>query len=196
MSEAQNPPVNPPVGTPAPNPEQDPNWLKPRLEQAERAAERKVLETLGVTDVASASKAIAAAKAAEEAGKSAETRAAELAASLKTAQTEAERLTSVTREHAARMLGVLTSEQQEAVKAVAGDDAGKQLQAIGALSKTWAAAKQAEPVNTAPVGGPPSDPTSPPDHRSTYQSLKATNPFAAAAYGLSHASEVFEPRKS
>lgn len=193
MSEQQNPPGNP---APIPAPSQDnqePAWLKPRLEQAERSAERKVLESLGVNDLASASKAIAAAKAAEEANKTAEQKAAELATSLKASQSEAERLAAVTREHAARMLGVLTPEQQKAVKDVAGEDPAKQLQAITALGPTWAAAEVAKPVNTAPIGGPPSDPTSPPDHRSQFQSLKATNPFAAAAYGLKNP-EVFNPK--
>jgi hypothetical protein len=191
----QNPPS--PAPTPAPaQSEQEPTWLKPRLEQAERAAERKVLERLGVTDIDAASKAIQAAKAVEEANKSAEQKAAELAAKLTAQQTEAERLAAVTREHAGRMLGVLTAEQQAAVKAIAGEDPAKQLQAITALGPTWSSTPAPPaPVNTAPPAGPPAaEPNSPPDHRAVYESERAKNPFAAAAYGLAHQSEVFKPR--
>ena len=195
MSEQQNPPANPPVVVPpASTQEQDPHWLKPRLESAQKAAEKAVLERLGVTDVEAASKAIAAANAAAEANKTAAEKAAELQQQLNASKTEAERLTATTREYAARMLGVLTAEQQAAVKAIAGEDAAKQLQAISALGPTWAKQEPAKPVNTAPVGGPPSDPTSPPDHRSHYESLKSTgNPFERAAYGLAHP-EVFNPK--
>lgn len=197
MSDVQNPPANPPVPAPSPSPEnQEPAWLKPRLEQAERAAERKVLERLGVTDVDTATKAIATAKAAEEANKTAEQRAAELQAQLTATKSEAERLAATAKDQATQMMAVLSPEQQVAVKAIAGEDPARQLSTISALAQTWAKQEPAKPVSTMPVGGPPSDPTSPPDHRSQYASLRSTgNPFEAAAYALAHP-EVFEPRKS
>lgn len=191
MSDVQNPPTN----QPNPAPEiQEPTWLKPRLESAERAAEKKILDRLGITDVDAASKAIAAANAAAEANKTAAEKAAELQQQLNASKSEAERLGATTKEFAARMMMALTAEQQAAVKAVAGEDSAKQLQTITAMAPTWAKQEPAKPVNTAPVGGPPSDPTSPPDHRSTYHSLKSTNPFAAAVHGLTHADEVFKPK--
>ena len=147
MSDVQNPPVNQPAPT---QENKEPEWLKPRLEQAERATERKVLERLGVTDFESATKAISEAKAAAEANKTAAEKAAELAAKLATTQSEAERLATATREHADTMLGVLSAEKQAAIKAVAGEDAAKQLAAIKALSPTWAKQEPAKPVNTAP----------------------------------------------
>jgi hypothetical protein len=94
------------------------------------------------------------------------------------------------------MLGVLTAEQQAAVKAIAGEDPAKQLQAITALGPTWSSTPApAAPANTAPPPGPPgAEPHSPPDHRAVYESERAKNPFAAAAYGLRNSSEVFKPR--
>src|SRR6185295_12261991 len=184
MSDEQNPVVPPvPAPAPVPTPEAEQPWLKARLEQAERSTERKVLERLGVTDFDAASKAIAAAKAIEEANKSAEQRAAELAASLQTTQQTASQQAAILTEHASRMLAVLTAEQQAAVKAVAGEDAAKQLQAIGALAPTWNAAVPAQTLNTAPGRNLPAQgDQSPPDHKATYQSLRSQNPFAAAAY--------------
>src|SRR4051812_15275493 len=117
MSEEQNL-VPPPVPAPVPPTEAEQPWLKARLEQAERSTERKLLESLGVSDLASASKAIQAAKAAEEAGKSAEQRAAELSASLVTTQATATQQAAILAEHATKMLAVLSPEQQSAVKTV------------------------------------------------------------------------------
>ena len=196
MSEVQNPPVNPPV-PPSPTQEsKEPDWLPARLEQAKRSAEAKLLEAIGTADVDSAKKAIATAKAAEEANKTAEQRAADLQAQL-TAKTAAHDLLDATaKAQAGHMMGVLSPEQQALVKSLAGDDPAKQLSTITALAPTWAKQEPVKPVSSMPVGGPSSDPTSPPEHRSQHASLKATgNPFAAAAYGLAHP-EVFEPRKS
>jgi len=194
MSEEQNQ-VPPVVVPPAPAPEGEQPWLKARLEQAERSTERKVLERLGVTDIDSATKAIAAAKAAEEANKTAEQRAAELATSLQSTQATAAQQAQVLADHASRMIAVLTPEQQQAVKAVAGDDPAKQLQAIGALAPTWNSQVPPQTLNTAPPRNMPAPgDQSPPDHRSTYQSLRQTNPFAAAAYGRQHSGEVYKPK--
>jgi hypothetical protein len=156
--------------------------------------ERSILEKLGVPDLDTVTKALAAAKVAEEAGKTAAQKATELEASLKTTQSEAERLKAVTSSQADQMMAVLTPEQQTAVKALAGDDKAKQLQTISALSSTWSVPVPTPPVNTAPGRtAPSSDPLSPPDYRSTYESLRQTNPFAAAALAAQH-NEVYFPK--
>lgn len=215
-----------------PDPATDPNWFKPRLEHERRAGSEAILRELGVTDVSVAKEAIAAAQAAAEARKSAEQRALEASQKLTAEQTEAARLRSITQEHAARMIGVLTAEQQAAVRAIAGDnDPAGQLHAINVLGPTWAkaaaesaAAKDDEvtisdtelaelesqvatlkaaragravpgattaPAATAPASGAT---TSPPDHKTAYRAARERNPFAAAAYGLQHAGEVYRTK--
>lgn len=190
-------------------PAAEPHWLKPRLDQALAAGERKALEKLGLSeaDLETAKAAIAAAKAAEESKKSAEQRAVEAEARAKQAQSRAEQFEATSKEHAARMMLVLTEDQQKAVKAIAGEDAALQLRAIHALGPTWAAAAesakataaktttQAAPATTAPPPNAPggTDPTSPPDHRAVYASL-SSNPFERAAYGARHP-EAYAPRK-
>jgi hypothetical protein len=178
--------------------------LNERLDRAKAAQ----LKELGIADPGKAKATLAAAYAAEEANKNAETRAAELAASLKTTQTAAEQQLAIIKEHAARMIGVLTAEEQKAVRDIAGDDPGKQLQTIHALQPIWAKAHAqpttpgmngippAPPANTAP---PPNAPTgaqgnSPTDHRAVYQQASQQNPFAAAAYGMKHAVEIYTPK--
>lgn len=194
------------------DPATDPAWFKPRLEREAAAARTKLLGELGATDLAGAKAAIAAAKAAEDANKSAQQIATETGARNTALSAENERLAAITREHAGRMLGVLTTEQQAAVRALSPDtDPAGQLHAIGVLGPTWAAATAAviaataaatpavvappaastAPGATAPTGGAV---TSPPDHKSVYAASRAKNPFAAAAYGLEHASEVYRPK--
>lgn len=203
----------PPAVTPAVDPTTDPGWIKSRLEREATAVRARTLAELGITDVAAAKTALATAHAATEANKSAEIRAVEAAGQLASAKSENERLAAITREHAGRMIGVLTVEQQAAIRALAPDtDPAGQLQAIGVLGPTWAAAGNAAaalalaaapppavatppastaPGATAPTGGPT---VSPPDHRSVYQASRSKNPFAAAAYGLEHPSEVYRPK--
>lgn len=181
----------------------EPGWLKPRLEQATLAGERKVLEQLGLSsaDLDTAKKAIEAAKAAAEAEKTAAQKAAEADQRAREAMTRAERAEATNREHAARMMAVLSEERQAAVKEIAGDDPLLQLRAIHALGKTWAAdaekaaAAKPAPATTAPPPNAPggSDPNSPPDHSTVYQSL-SNNPFARAVYGAQHP-EAYAPRK-
>lgn len=180
----------------------EPFWLKGRLERAEEQARKALLTELGITDPGAAKAALEAAKKAEEANKTAEQRAAELAQKLGTVQTEAERQAAVIQEYAARMFGVLTADQQGAVKAIAGDDPAAQLRAINALGPTWA--KQAEaaapapapkPATTAPAPDAPAGAAtgSPPDHRAVYSDMRSRNPFAAAAYGLENPSAYNAP---
>jgi len=194
MSEEQNQ-VPPVVVPPAPTPEGEQPWLKARLEQAERSTERKLLESLGVTDLASASKAIQAAKAAEEAGKSAEQRAAELAASLQSTQQTAQQQAAVLQQHAAQMMAVLSPEQQAAIKDVAGEDPTAQLKAINAFGKTWGTQAPPQTLNTAPPRNMPAPgDQSPADHHATFKTLQSQNPFAAAAYARQHGDEVFKQK--
>lgn len=195
---ATPPPAAPPAAPPPADPP-EPNWLPQRLEQAERAGERRALEKLGVKadDLDAAKKTLEDARAAAEAQKGWERRAGEHEASAKAAQTRAEQAEAINKEHAARMMGVLSEDKQTAVKAIAGDDAGLQLKAIHALGPTWAAeaeragkagkAAAPPPANTAPPPDAPggTDPASPPDHRAVYQTLN-DNPFARAAYGSAH----------
>ncbi len=214
---AQPAPASPPAAAPAPAPapatppapEQEPGWIKERLERAKGAAEKALLDQLGVTDPAAAKAAIEAARAAEEANKTAEQRAADAAAKLTQTEADRNRLNTVATEHAGRMMGVLTEEQQNAVKAIAGDDPAAQLNAIGVLGPTWAkqadaaaaAAAEATRVAAAAAGTAPAAPQpgggapgSPPDTTATYTAMKAKNPFAAAAYGAQH-SEVYDDPK-
>lgn len=182
---------------------EEPAWLPKRLEQATRNGELRILESLGVKDVESAKQVLAAAAAKAESEKSAEQRAADLTAKLAVTQTAAERSAAVTKEYAARMLGVLTPEQKQAVTAIAGDDATEQLRTINALAPVWAkeatdaakaTAEAAPPANTSP---PPTAPNSagtvsPPDHKAVYQAERNKNPFAAAAYGLANSAAVYK----
>jgi hypothetical protein len=170
--------------------------LGERLARAAESAQRKLLADLGVDDLAKAKAALDAAKASEEANKSAEQRALESASAAKSAQAEADRLRAIATEHAARMLGVLSAEQQSAVKAIAGDDPAAQLRAIGALGPTWVKQASADapppPATTAPAPNAPAPTTagSPPDHRAVYAAL---NPFERAAYGMSNP-QVYDPK--
>lgn len=227
MSTAADPPVAPvvipvpaaaiPVVPPASVPNVgEPNWLPERIAQAKNSAaaeERaKVLAELGVTNSDEAKAAIAAAKTAAEANKSAETRAAELKSKLdgETAKTTAQG--AVIAEIAARQLMGLTPEQKKAVLDIAPADAGAQLRAIAALQPTWIAPAAVPPAAVTPAAGavvvppatapntapghtaPPAAAGSPPNHRAAYEATQKTNPFAAADYGLRHSDEVYKPR--
>jgi hypothetical protein len=159
-----------------------------------------MLAELGITDVAAAKAALADAKAREEAGKTAEQRAAELAASLTSVQTEAQRHRAIIAEHAARMIGVLTPKQQELVKSFSGEDPGLQLSTIQKLTDSGLLVIDEEPAapplaNTAPPPNAPSGApgTSPTDPKTEYARIGQTNPFRAAAYGARNPS-VYSPK--
>jgi hypothetical protein len=202
-------PVTPPAAAPAAPEDKSYPWLPDRLAQShrqgEKSGEERALATLGLTgaDLGKAKAILDEAAKSAEANKSAEQRAADLAARLTTTQTEADRQAAIIKEHAARMLGVLEADHQKAVRDIAGDDPAKQLQTIHALTPIWA--KQAPapavpvvvpPATTAPPptapGGAPG--TSPPDHVATYGQLKTSNPFAAAAYGARNPSVYDQPK--
>jgi hypothetical protein len=201
------------VPTAASVPDADPSWLKSRLERERAKGAKDALVSAGFATETEAKAAAAAAKAATEANKSAETKAAELAANLTAANAETARLRAATEEYAARMMVGYTAEQQAAIKSLAGDDAARQIAAIAAIAPTWAnlaaaAAAAAEsstttattpaaslrpgttaPAPSAPAGTVPALPTA----RSTYDAMKTTNPFAAAQYGTTQPS-IYTPK--
>lgn len=200
----------PPAGAPEGQAGQDPNWLSGRITQAKKNAEADMLKALGVSNVSEAQAAIAAAKATADANKTAEQRAADLKLELEQQKVTSSAQSKVITEYAARQMIVLTEEQKAAVLAIAGEDAGKQLQTIAALQPTWsknesaqAAAQQAgqpagqvAPQNSAPGRAAPSGATgSPPDQKAVYAETKKTNPFAAANHGLRHSDEVYKPQQ-
>lgn len=188
----------------------DSKWLTARLEGAKRSAQTALLAELGFQSVDAAKAAAAEAKARADASLTAEQKAARAAAELAAVQSQAQQHASIIQEHAARMFGVLKPEHQTLVKSFAGDDPAQQLATIQKLTDagllTWDAEEQAQvtttpaippPATTAP---PPTAPggttaTSPPDHKANYTTLRAQNPFKAAAYGAQHPS-VYQPKTS
>ncbi len=173
--------------------EGEPHWLNARLER-ERAS---MLKKFGFETVEEAQASSAELKAKREAEKTAADKAADALSQLKKSQSKEKALTEAVSEFASRQLSGLSDEQKAAVALIAGDDAALQLKAIAALQPTWAkpaeAAKlETKAVDTAPpANAPASTATSEINHKAQYESLKNSNPFAAAAYGLAYASEVF-----
>lgn len=197
-------PAAPAAAPPAGAPEKDPDWLNGRIAKAKKSAEAEILKQLGVTDFEAAKKAVAKAKETDEAEKSSAQRAVEAKAKADQAEAEAAKLRETIKEHAARQMVGLTEEQKKAVSDVAGDDPAAQLRAITALAPTWAKAEPtpvggvapvAKTPDTAPAPGAPKGTTaSPTDPRAEYDSLKKTNPFAAARFGQQHP-EVYDTKQ-
>jgi len=194
-----------PPATPAAEPKVgDPDWLNGRIAKAKQSAESALLKSLGVATADEAKAAIEAAKAKADAEKTAAERAAELKAKLDGESAKTAEQAKIIAEYAARQMVGLTAEQTAAVKAIAGDDPGKQLSTIAALQPTWAkpdsasttaqgspalkTAPDTAPGHTAPNGAA----TSPPNARATYEAARKANPFAAADYGLRNESEVYK----
>lgn len=180
---------------------EEPAWLPDRLKRAQESARSAVLAELGVANADEAKAAVAAARAAADAKKSAEERAAELSAQLTATKTTAERQSALAKEMAGRMFMALSPEHQKAVTDFAGDDPEKQYLAIKHFGPTWAeaerikeaaatAAKTPAPAvtSTSPTPAAPASetPASPADPKSVYETTRASNPFKAAAYGLSN----------
>lgn len=198
------------TAAPAANANTEPTWLPGRIEQAKRSAEAELLKSIGVSNVDEAKALAAAAKARADADKTAETRAAELAAKLDGESKAKDATLAVVKEHAARMLIGLTVEQKAAVAALAGDDPVKTLHTITALAPTWAAAETAKaaadktaddaaktaakPGTTAPGAGAPNGKTpASPDPRASYEQMRSSNPFAAAFFG-SQNPDAYRPK--
>lgn len=190
------PTVEPKVG--------DPDWLNGRIAKAKQSAESALLKSLGVATADEAKAAIEAAKAKADAEKTAAERAAELKAKLDGESAKTAEQGKIIAEYAARQMVGLTAEQTAAVKAIAGDDPGKQLSTIAALQPTWAktdASSSTAQSATAPKTAPDTAPghtapngaaTSPPNARAAYEAARKVNPFAAAEYGLRNDSEVYK----
>lgn len=171
--------------------DEKPSWLDARLERERKA----VLKELGLDSLEDAKKAVAAARADEEAKKSTAQKAAELEASLKSTKAEKDQLAEALSIYAKSQLSALTEAQRSAVAAVAGDDPAKQLKTIEALRPTWASVTAAAPViaekpkDTAPApAAPKSEGTasSPPDSKAIHAELKKTNPVLAARFALAN----------
>jgi hypothetical protein len=182
-------PAAAPAAKQATAPEGEPAWLAPRLER-ERA---KVLKDLGADSPEEVKKAIASAKAAEEALKSDAQKRGELESTLKAERAEKQAMAEALGAYAKSQMGALTEDQRNAVAAVAGDDPAKQLKIIEALKPTWAgAAAPAAPAappppkDTAPAPAAPKDgaPSAPPDAKAIHEELQKVNPVLAARYAL------------
>lgn len=203
---AKPPPVGTPPAPPAPPPAPpsgnvgDPGWLNERVAQAKRAEREAVLKEMGVSDPEAAKKAIAKAKELEDASKSElERKDAELkTANVKASERDAYHIALTKR--ADSELASFTAEQQTKIKAIAGDDPVKILEAadlaraMGGAPVPVAAPGAIPPAPTKPPlppaanttgaagGSPPSAPTSPTDHKAVWEGLKAKDPMAAASY--------------
>lgn len=185
--------VAPPIESVKPKVEDtEPHWLNARLER-ERAA---TLKKAGFESLEDAQASSTAQKAQREADKTAAEKAAEANAQLKKSQTKEKALTEAVSEFASLQMTTLSAEQKAAVELIAGEDPALQLKAIAALAPTWVkpvdATKTAvKAVDTTPPANAPSQTTtSEINHKAQYEALRTSNPFAAAAFGLAHATEV------
>ncbi len=173
--------------------EGEPHWLNARLER-ERAS---MLKKAGFESLEEAQASASELKVKREAEKTAADKAAEALGRAKKAESKEKALTEAVTEFASRQMMGLTEEQKAAVVLIAADDPAQQLKAIAALAPTWvkpAEAAKAAPkaVDTAPPANAPSQAsTSETNHKAQYEALYKSNPFAAAAYGLAHAADVF-----
>lgn len=188
--------TQPATATPAAAPAQakpedeKPSWLDARLERERN----KVLKDLGVESFEDAKKALDELNAKREAEKTAAQKAAELDAALKATKADKDALAEAVALIAKDRMAALTDAQKNAVTALAGDDAAKQLKAIDTLAPTWKAeapaaatatpATQTKTVDTAPAPSAPNGaaPTSPPDPKAVYEELRKSNPIIAARY--------------
>lgn len=206
-----------PVQSPAPNQassDDDESFVRmpkaafnERLASSRSAAERAVFEELGLTrdEIAALREEK---RQREDAQKTLEQRVAERDAELKAAQQERDSYLATIKDRAGTEMELLTEQQREAVKKLAGERPAEQLKAIDALWPTWkqAATAQAEPRPAASQEPPPQAQTSPApsapgggappgevDHRAKYEDLEK-NPFLRARYGALHANSVYRPR--
>lgn len=195
--------VTPPTAPTAPaakaetKAEGEPSWLNERLERERRTLLKKV----GFESVEEAQASAAELKAKRESEKTASDKAAEATLRASAAESSTAALREAVSEFASRQMVGLTAEQKAAVTTIAGEDPALQLKAIAALTPTWAAAiapaattpaASAKAVDTAPAANAPAPiTTSETNHKAQYESLRKSNPFAAAAYGLAHSADVF-----
>lgn len=183
-------PAPAPAAAAAPTPA-DPAWLPERLQRAQQAALREA--GFATLDEAKA------AKAALDATKSEAERTADRIRQLEPAAARAEAQAATIARYAEAELRKLSEPQRAAVIAIAGDDKARALDVIEQLRPTWAGepaqsaqasaalpaalpatpAAASAPGRTAPPAAGTSSEVNP---RAHWQSLRASNPFAAAAY--------------
>lgn len=184
----------------------EPGWLNERIAQAKRAAEADLLKRLGTTDPEAAAKAIAKAKELEDAQKSELQRKDEELKAATQAATQAKTYQDALTRRVQADLAQLPEAAQEKVKALAGDDPIKLMDAIDlvrAVGATAPAGQQAPagaPQQRPPVppaanttnaaGGPPSAPGSATDHLAVWRDMQGKNPMAAAHYFLAHQADI------
>ena len=191
-----------PVTPPAPaNDKSNPAWLPDRLAQHERA----LLKELGFSSKEEATAAAKLKADAEAAKKTHEEKLRDAESALSTERARLQEYEQTIAARAAREMASLSEERQKAVKALAGENAAKQLSIIDAFAPTWGAAPTATatttiaaPANSAPpAGGPPPPPATPqPNHLATYESLLKSNPVKAANYYLQHQGAIHAARKT
>lgn len=211
---APAPAATPPAaGSPPPKadppPKGDPDWLKPRLESAQKA----VLTRHGIESEEQLQQRLAKLKELEDAQKTEAEKLQERAA-------RAEQLEQQLATYATAQMSALTAEQQAAVKAVAGEEPGRQLQAIEALRPTWgqptaatlpapAGQSPAAPAGTPPArppvapattthgaGAPPSGAPPPEDPAAHFDWLQQYNPMAAAAHWQQNEAAILQARQA
>ncbi len=199
-------PATTPVATPTPEPKPgEPDWLKPRLEQAQKSARDTLLKELGFSDPDALKSSLSELKALKEAALTEQEKAQNRIAELEPAARRAAEMEGVLKVQAESQLAGLSDTQRAAVAAIAGSDPVAVMRTINALSPTWAAAATASvaaappaPASTsaAPAAPPAAATTSPTDHYATYLELAKTNPVQAASYmGLHYAAIIAASKK-
>ena len=187
--------------------------LKARLDRAKESAGKEatdaLLRQLGVSSLDDVRAAVEAKRQQEEAQKSLEERLASERAERERESQELQRYRETVSLRAQHELDLLTDEQRDAVKAIAGDDAAQQLATITALRPTWAVrsaskGEQDKPkpkpaASTAPPRNQPGEgDTSKPDHLAEYDRLRSNPETRAAAlvYMNRYSREIFAAKRS
>lgn len=200
----------------------EPGWLNDRIAQAKRAAQQELLQQLGIQDPEEAKKVVTEGKKALDASKTDLERKDDEIKALRAVAGEAKTLREKLTARADAELAALPEAARERVKALAGDDPVKLLDAIdlaramsggsqqqqsttgqqGASSAPAGAPAQGgkPPVppaanTTGAAGGPPSAPGSPTDHLAVWRDMQGKNPLAAAHYYLANQAAIVEQQQ-
>lgn len=204
MSEQQNPqtPAVPVALEPPAEPKRTaaadlpPEALKARLDQAKETARRELLAEMGVADTKDVKAALADLKARQDSEKTELERAKARVAELETKAAHADEAAKIAANRAALEMASLTDAQRSYVTQVAGDNPLQQLRTLDALKASGMIERPAAPAAVATVATPAPAPNTAPlpnapqpgsnvseaDPRKVFETLQATNPFAAAAY--------------
>jgi hypothetical protein len=155
--------------------------------------EKQVLKELGVETIEQAKANLAELKKLEQERMTETERLKARVAELEPIAKERDEYKGAIAARAAQELAALSPEQRAAVEGIASTPSA-QLKAIETLRPTWAkaAAPIAAPASTtpAPSAPPAASTTSGPNHYEVWQSLKKTNPIAAASYLDLHQVEI------